>query len=83
MLAEDPRCSTANPLFAELDQPRVGAHLVPGSPLAFGGPQTVDRGASVAPVLGQHTEEILTLELGLSAAEVARLVDRGAVEIAG
>ena len=83
MLAEDPRCSTANPLFAELDQPRVGTHLVPGSPLAFGGQDTVDRGAAVAPVLGQHTEEILTLELGLSAAEVARLVDRGAVAVAG
>ncbi|GIT77002.1 MAG: hypothetical protein Ct9H300mP31_15330 [Acidimicrobiaceae bacterium] len=37
----------------------------------------------MAPVLGQHTEEILTLELGLSAAEVARLVDRGAVAVAG
>jgi 2-methylfumaryl-CoA isomerase len=83
MLAEDPRCSTANPLFTELDQPRVGTHLVPGSPLAFGGQETVDRGAAVAPVLGQHTEEILTLELGLSAAEVARLVDRGAVAVAG
>jgi 2-methylfumaryl-CoA isomerase len=44
MLDEDGRCSTANPLFAELNQPGVGAHLVSGSPLAFGGPGAVERG---------------------------------------
>jgi 2-methylfumaryl-CoA isomerase len=81
MVAEDPRASTDNPLFAELDQPGVGRHLVPGSPLAFGGADAVDRGAMVAPRLGQHTEEILTGELGLSAGALGALVDRGAVAL--
>ena len=81
LVAEDPRASTANPLFAELDQPGVGRHLVPGSPLAFGGADAEDRGAMVAPRLGQHTEEILTGELGLTSAEVGALVDRGAAAL--
>ena len=81
LVAEDARASTANPLFAELDQPGVGRHLVPGSPLAFGGADAVDRGAMTAPRLGQHTEEILTAELGLTQLEVGALVDRGAVAL--
>ena len=52
MLDEDPRCSTGNPMFAEADQPGVGGHLVPGSPLAFGGPEATERGAVAAPRLG-------------------------------
>ena len=83
LVVEDPRCSTANPLFAELDQPGVGMHLVPGSPLAFGVSRAGDRGADVAPLLGQHTEEILTVDLGLTSAEVGALIDRGAVATAG
>ena len=87
LVAEDPRCSTANPLFAELDQPGVGTHLVPGSPLAFGGSAVAvggvaDRGAQVAPLLGQHSVEILTGDLGLTSAEVGALIDRGAVATA-
>ena len=82
LVAEDPRCSTANPLFAELDQPGVGMHLVPGSPLAFSVSRAGDRGAAVAPLLGQHTEEILTVDLGLTSAEVGALIDRGAVATA-
>ena len=81
LLAEDRRASVANPLFAELDQPGVGRHLVPGSPLAFGGTDAADRGAMVAPRLGQHTEEILTGELGLTSGELGALVDRGAVSL--
>ena len=54
---------------------------MPGSPLAFGGADAVDRGAMTAPRLGQHTEEILTAELGLTQLEVGALVDRGAVAL--
>jgi 2-methylfumaryl-CoA isomerase len=81
MLDEDPRCSTANPLFAALDQPGVGRHLVPGSPLAFAGND--DRGSATAPRLGEHTEQVLADDLGLGAAEVTALVDRGVVATAG
>jgi 2-methylfumaryl-CoA isomerase len=81
MLEEDPRCSTANPLFAALDQPGVGRHLVPGSPLAFAGND--DRGSATAPRLGEHTEQVLAEDLGLGAAEVSALVDSGVVATAG
>ena len=73
---EDPRCSTANPMFADLNQPGVGQHLVPGSPLAFAG---VERGAATAPRLGQHTEQILAEDLGLGSAVIGGLIDRGVV----
>ena len=81
MLDEDPRCSTGNPMFAQVDQPGVGVHLVPGSPLAFGGPEATERGAVTAPRLGEHTEAVLSVELGLGPAEIGALVDRGAVAL--
>ena len=79
MVDEDERCSTANPMFAELDQAGVGTHLVAGSPLAFGGPGVIERGAATAPLLGEHTEQVLCEDLGLSSAEVGDLFDRGVV----
>jgi len=81
MVLEDPRCSVANPLFVDLDQPGVGRHLVPGSPLALASAGT-DRAAAVAPLLGQHTEEVLVGDLGLSPAQFGALVDRGAAATA-
>ncbi|WP_419709650.1 CaiB/BaiF CoA transferase family protein [Pseudomonas sp. NFX224] len=36
---------------------------------------------SPAPLMGEHSEEILTRRLGLSTAEIARLVETGAVQI--
>ena len=52
---------------------------MPGSPLAFGGPGAVERGAATAPLLGEHTEQVLSDDLGLSPAEVGELFDRGVV----
>lgn len=77
MVDEDQRCSTVNPLFADLDQPGVGRHLVCGSPLAFAGVE--GRGAATAPRLGEHTEQVLADDLGLGATEIGSLVDRGVV----
>lgn len=77
LVAEDPRCSTANPLFSEIDQPGIGTILAAGSPLA-----PVDLGrlpVAPAPVLGQHTDEILADVLGLSSGEIGALHDRGVV----
>ena len=81
MFEEDSRCSINNPLFAEVDQPGVGRHLAPGSPLSFGGANVVDRGAQVAPRLGEHTETVLMNKLGLTSKEVGSLVDRGVVAL--
>jgi 2-methylfumaryl-CoA isomerase len=76
LVAEDARCSIANPLFREIDQPGVGSLLVPGSPLGFPGlgERTDHR---PAPRLGQDTEAVLADLLGLPSAEIGRLHDAG------
>jgi 2-methylfumaryl-CoA isomerase len=77
LVSEDPRCSTANPLFEEIEHPGVGSYLMPGSPLHF---SAVERLAvRRAPILGEHTEQVLAEVLGLSATEIGRLHDAGVV----
>ena len=74
MVEQDPRCSTANPMFAELDQPGIGRYLVPGSPLDFGAlPREAPR---PAPILGEHTDEVLADLLHMSSGEIGRLRDK-------
>lgn len=76
-LAEDPDLSPANPMFADLDRPRLGRFPVPGSPFAFG---AAPREAPVrAPDLGEHTEEILAEVAGLTSGEIARAFDQNLV----
>jgi 2-methylfumaryl-CoA isomerase len=77
LVAADPRCSTANPMFAEVEQPGIGTYLTPGSPLDFSASdrQTPRR----APLLGEHTDEILATLLGLDSREIARLHDERVV----
>jgi 2-methylfumaryl-CoA isomerase len=77
LVEEDPRCSTANPLFEEVEQPGIGTYLMPRSPLEFAHHGRLP--ARRAPMLGEHTEEILAEVLGLSAAEIGSLYDRGIV----
>ncbi len=81
LVTEDDRCSTQNPLFSYLDQPGVGQHLVPGSPLSFA--SSPDRGAATAPRLGEHTEQVLAESLGFTSAEIGMMVDSGVVATAG
>jgi len=73
LVEDDPRCSPANPMFAEVEQPGVGAYLMPGSPLDFGAAERVPVGP--APLLGEHTDEILSERLGLGEREIGRLHD--------
>jgi 2-methylfumaryl-CoA isomerase len=77
LVEQDPRCSTENPMFAEVEQPGIGTYLVPGSPLAFGGCERVP--PARAPLLGEHTDEVLHTILGLSDAAIGRLHDEGVV----
>ncbi len=77
LVAADPRCSVANPLFAPVTHPGVGDVLEARSPLRFDGLTLGD--PAPAPRLGQHTDEILGECLGLSATEIGRLHDAGVV----
>ena len=77
LVEKDPRCSTENPMFEEVEQPGIGTYRMPGSPLEFSG---AERLAPVrAPLLGEHTEELLAEVLGLGENEIARLYDSGVV----
>jgi len=77
LVTEDPRCSTANPMFEELEHPGAGRYLMPASPLRFSrsGRRPVER----APLLGENTDEILSDVLGLTDAEIGGLRDDGVV----
>ena len=77
LVEHDARCSTANPMFEEVEQPGIGTYLMPGSPLAFSGCERVP--VRPAPQLGEHTDEILGTILGLSDAAIGRLHDEGVV----
>jgi 2-methylfumaryl-CoA isomerase len=62
-----------NPLFTILDQPGIGRYPVAASPMQFGA--VPRQPPQPAPVLGQHTDEILSGILGLPGHEIARLHD--------
>jgi 2-methylfumaryl-CoA isomerase len=62
LVAEDPRASTANPMFEEVEHPGLGRILTAGSPLRFSAAAPVP--PRRAPTLGEHTEEVLR-EFGL------------------
>ena len=71
LVALDPSCSTANPLFSDVEQQGVGNWLVPGLPLNF---SDVERApAKPAPQLGEHTEKILTQVLNLPKEKINKL----------
>ena len=72
-LAADKDTVLDNPMFTILDQPGIGRYPVAASPLQF---SAVPREApQPAPLLGQHTDEILSGILGLPSQEIARLHD--------
>ena len=76
-MAQDVDLSLANPMFAMLQQPGVGATLAAASPLDFSRVTRVP--VAPAPALGQHTDEILLDVLGLTEADVGLLHDDGIV----
>ena len=77
LVDDDPRCSVDGGLFREVDQPQIGTYLSPGSPLAFDGALAVE--PTPAPRLGEHTDEILADDLGLTTAEIGSLRANGTV----
>jgi 2-methylfumaryl-CoA isomerase len=77
LVAADPECSPANPMFATIEQPGVGPVLAPAIPLEF--PQPGRAAPGPAPKLGEHTEQVLADLLGIGAGEFGRLLARGVV----
>lgn len=77
LTADGEQTLRANPMMADIDQPGIGKHLAPGSPLSLTGHarQPVQR----APQLGEHTDTVLTDLLGLSSDELASLYDQSVV----
>ncbi|PRC46021.1 2-methylfumaryl-CoA isomerase, partial [Mycobacterium sp. ITM-2017-0098] len=73
--ASDPRV-TANPLFTELDQPRVGRYLAAGLPVSIDGTYPA---AVPAPALGDDTSDVLADWLSLDNAKIADLFGSGTV----
>ncbi len=80
LVEEDPRCSPENPMFETVDQPGIGSYLMPGSPVRFGALERLP--VKRAPLLGEHTDDILGDVLGRSAEEIARLHEEGVVAVA-
>ena len=77
LVERDSRCSPANPMFEEVEQPGIGTYLMPGSPVAPA--NSMRGGPRPAPTLGEHTDEVLAEVLGLGDGEIGRLYDRGVV----
>lgn len=67
---------TANPMFTELDQPRVGRYLAPGLPVSIDGTYPA---AVPAPALGDDTAAVLGAWLSLSADDIDGLLRSGTV----
>jgi 2-methylfumaryl-CoA isomerase len=72
-LAADRENLLDNPMFTVLDQPGIGRYPVAASPLQFGAAPR--QPPKTAPLLGQHTDEILSGILGLPNHEIAKLHD--------
>lgn len=77
MVAEDPRCSAANPLFDEVEHPGIGLMLTPRSPVDTSEGGTV--ATRITPRLGEHTDEVLLDLLAVSEGDLGRLHDAGIV----
>ena len=79
--AHDPRLVGNNPMFTAFDANPSGFSYPAAG--AFGSIPQLERGnARAAPHNGQHTEEVLSGQLGLSSGEIARLIDSGTIGIA-
>ena len=77
VVEKDPDCSPDNPMFAPVEQPGIGTYVMPATPLDFS--DVPRKPPTRAPILGEHTDQILLELLGLSEREVGTLHDQGIV----
>ncbi|HET7097126.1 MAG TPA: CoA transferase [Casimicrobiaceae bacterium] len=77
LLRHDARVGPSNPVWERIETAGIGAHLAAGTPVRAPGEE---RSASTpAPLLGQHTDEVLHDVLGLDSPAIGRLHDAGVV----
>lgn len=77
LVANDPRVSPKAEVFEQIETRGVGRHLAAGTPVRIG---SHPRGAiRPAPLLGQHTDEVLQEVLGLDSPALGRLHDAGII----
>jgi formyl-CoA transferase len=72
-LSTDPHL-TSNGTFVEVDHPQRGTFTMPGFPIRMSDSQIA---VSAAPLLGEHTDEVLHEVLGIETERLARLADTG------
>ncbi len=78
LLDDDWRVSpTTNALWNDIAQPGLGVVRTAGSPLSFSA--LTREVPAPAPLLGEHTVEVLARDLGMSTHEIGRLHDAGIV----
>lgn len=77
LLTEDPRVGLANPVWEQIDTPGLGMHLSAGTAVRASG--EARSATSPAPLLGEHTDEVLLEVMGLDGAAVGRLHDAGVI----
>jgi 2-methylfumaryl-CoA isomerase len=80
LMQDDPRVSVDSEVWEEVEHPGVGRYRMPGTPLDFSAVARTP--VRRAPMLGEHTSEVLNDLLGLTDAEIGRLVDDGVVGLA-
>lgn len=76
-LGEETLLHEANPIFARVRHPSGDAYLTPGSAATF--PDMKRDQPQRAPLLGEHTDQILSEILGMPDHTIARLHDRSVV----
>ena len=68
----------ARNMVVEMDHPECGPIKMVNSPVKYSETQPVVR--SAPPVLGQHTNEVLEKDVGLTSAEIESLKEKGVVK---
>jgi CoA:oxalate CoA-transferase len=74
-VANDPHIAGAREMFVEVDHPKAGKMRITGNQIKLSG--TPVQITAAAPLLGQHTREILQEVLGISAEQYKDLVKEG------
>ena len=75
-ICEDPHIAHRK-MLVEVDQPRVGKMRIVGSPIRLS--ETPGEVYAPAPLLGQHSEEVLRTTLGYSAEDIRTLKDENVI----